>query len=354
MQAKLKQTNLMDLLTTTPPGLSVLAAARLARDYFGIESTARQLDSERDQNFRLDASDGKRYVLKIANSAEKTQTIDFQNLALNHIAKTDPNLPIPKVIPDLDGRLLFHKEIAGETHIVRVLSWLNGVERDDPVTPPKLAAELGCLLARLGLALRDFTHPGSDHDLLWDLKRAASLRELIVYSEGSSEYDLIVQTLDRFEQLIQPKLLSLRSQVIFNDLHAGNILVDADDEMRISGIIDFGDLIRSPLINDLAVALAYQLAPGEDPLTGALPMIAAYHSVCPLQDQEMDLLTDLIRTRLITTLIIGTCRSQLFPENTEYLLSSNAAASNALDKLQDLSAEEALRRIRMACGKEEY
>jgi len=340
----------MDLLTTTPPELSTGAATKLASDHFGIEATVKPLDSERDQNFRLDASDGSRYVLKIANRAEKAQTIDFQNSGLIHIAKTDPALPIPKVIPDLDGRLLSHVKIAGETHIIRVLSWLDGVERDDPVAPPKLAAELGCLLARLGLALRDFTHPGSDHDLLWDLKRASSLRELIVYSEGSSEYDLILQTLDRFEQRVEPKLLSLRSQVIFNDLHAGNVLVHQDDRMCVSGIIDFGDLIRSPLINDLAVALAYQLSPGEDPLAGALPMIAAYHSVCPLHVQEMDLLTDLVRTRLITTLIIGACRSQLFPENTEYLLSSKASASNALNKLQVLSSEDALRRIRMACG----
>ena len=354
MQAKLEQTNLMDLLTTTPPGLSVGEAARLASDYFGIEAAAWQLDSERDQNFRLDASDGGRYVLKIANPAEKTQTIDFQNSALNHIAKTDATLPIPKVIPDLEGRLMFQEDIAGEKHIVRVLSWLDGVERDDPVTSPKLAAELGYMLARLGLALQDFTHPGSDHDLLWDMKRAAGLREIVVYSEGSAEYDLIVKTLDHFEQLVQPKLLSLRRQVIFNDLHAGNVLVDKNDEMRISGIIDFGDLIRSPLIIDLAVASSYQLAPGEDPLIGALPMIAAYDRLCPLQDQEMELLTDLIRTRLITSLIIGTCRSQLFPENSEYVLNSNVSAANALETLQKLRAEDALRRIRSACGKEHY
>ena len=45
-------------------------AARLARRYFGLAASARELPSERDQNFLLQMADGERYVLKVANAAD--------------------------------------------------------------------------------------------------------------------------------------------------------------------------------------------------------------------------------------------------------------------------------------------
>ena len=69
---------------------------RVALTRYGIRALrAEPLVSERDRNFRLDAIDGRRYVLKFSNSAEQEQVVDFQNRALQHIAVTDPGLPVP-------------------------------------------------------------------------------------------------------------------------------------------------------------------------------------------------------------------------------------------------------------------
>ncbi|HEY5775246.1 MAG TPA: hypothetical protein VIS57_04105, partial [Xanthomonadales bacterium] len=76
---------------------------------------------------------------------------------------------------------------------------------------------------------------------------------------------------------------------------------------------------------------------------------AGYHGIKPLQQTEMELLTDLVRTRLITSLLIGSYRSMLFPENREYLLISHRSAKDFLINLSHLSAHEALARIRAAC-----
>jgi Ser/Thr protein kinase RdoA (MazF antagonist) len=108
-------------------------------------------------------------------------------------------------------------------------------------------------------------------------------------------------------------------------------------------------MTRSPLIIDLAVAASYQLSKGDDPLQGVLPMISGYHAIQALQDKEMELFTDLVRTRLVTSLLIGSYRSMLFPENREYLLISHQSAKNFLVNLDHLAADEAYTRIRKAC-----
>ena len=305
--------------------------------------------SERDQNFRLDAEDGKRYTLKISNAAEQLQVVDFQNQALLHVEKKDPSFPIPRVIPTQHGRYHCSESRAGKTHAVRVLSWLDGMVLDDAKASPDLANRLGRMLARLGLALEDFDHPGSNPPLLWDMKRAAGLRELLDSIDEPGLRQLVKQALDRFDSRVEPIIGTLRTQVIHCDMNLANVLMDELDPGQIAGLIDFGDMVKSPLIMDLAIAAAYQLSDGDDPFSGALPMIAGYHAIRPLQAIEMELLLDLIRTRLVTSLLISSYRVTLFPENREYLMSSHQSAINYLTRLQDLDVAVAQERIHAVC-----
>ena len=337
------------MLTTTPPGFSDAGAAAVAADLYGINASVHTLVSERDQNFSLTAKNGRRYTLKISNHAEQLEVIDFQNQALIHVENTDPAFPLPRVIPTREGQLHGQAEHDGKTHFVRVLSWLDGSVIHDRSVDAGLASRLGQLLARLGLAFKGFDHPGSNPPSLWDMKRAASLAGLVTHIESPALRPVIEQTLDKFISQVKPVLDTLRCQVIHNDMNPGNVLVHKEQPDQISGVIDFGDLTKSPLIIDLAVAAAYQLSEGNDPLAGALPLIAGYHSITPLLDIEIELLTDLIRTRLITSLLIGSYRAILFPENREYLLISQESARNFLLNIDPLPADEALNRIHKAC-----
>lgn len=340
---------IQQMLTTTPPDFSDSDAVAIAEDHYGIKGNVSTLVSERDQNFRLKAQNGLEYTLKISNHAEQLEVIDFQNQALVHVANVDPSFPLPRVIPTLEGQLHCRVEHDGKTHFVRLLSWLDGSVIHNTTADAGLARQLGQLLARLGLALKGFDHPGSNPPLLWDMKRAASLAGLVVHIEDPTLRLVIEQTLDKFITRVKPVLDTLRTQVIHNDMNPGNVLMDKHRPTQISGVIDFGDMTKSPLIIDLAVAAAYQLSEGSDPLTGALPMIAGYHSSKPLLDSELELLLDLIRTRLITSLLIGSYRAILFPKNREYLLISQRSARNFLLNINHLGADEALTRIRKAC-----
>lgn len=341
-------TEVRALLTTTPPALTARDAEQLANELFGVKAKSRLLASERDQNFRLDTDDGRRFTFKVSNCAENPAVVEFQNGALQHIAEKDAGIPIPRVIANLDGAYLSAANINSQRHLIRLFSWMDGQILYDVKAQATALQQMGAMLARLGLALQDYEHPGSNPALLWDMKRAGNLRTLLPCIEDRALRSLIEQSLDRFDQ-VAPELMQLRQQVIYNDLNPDNVLVDPDNNQQITGIIDFGDLVKSPLIIDLAVASAYYLADGSDPLSGTLPLISGYHQLRPLQDAEICILPDLIRTRLITSLLIMSWRISEFPENRDYLQRSQASSKAFLASLSQIDDQTAAAQIRSAC-----
>lgn len=340
--------DLQGLLTTSPPAFTNADVQQIAFEYFSIQAEAKLLASERDQNFCLKTADQQRYTFKIANQAEQLAVVEFQNGALQRMAKLDPDLPIPRVIANRNGEFHTRIEHAGKAYWVRVLSWVEGSVLYDSKTSAVLLNELGQLLARMGIALKDYEHAGSNPPLLWDMNRAAGLRGFLPCVDDPALGSMIEDTLDRFDDLL-PKLRNMRTQVIYNDLNPDNVLVDPDNPERISGIIDFGDLVESPLIIDLAVAAAYYLDEGDDPLAGAAPLIAGYNTLRPLLLEEMNILTDLIKTRLITSILIMSWRMSEFPENREYLQRSQASSKAFLSSLSRLDDKSAFQQIQAFC-----
>ncbi len=353
MRPKNIQEQILQMLTTTPPAFSRAGAASIAKQHYGIEGRVKSLVSERDQNFRITNTDGMNFTLKIANHAEQLEVIDFQNQALRHVAQQDPSIPLPRVIPSLENELHCVVELDGKSHFVRMISFLEGTMLDDVEPDPGLLNRIGRLMAQLGKALAGFDHPGSSPPLLWDMKRAANLRDLLIHIEEPQLRETITRTLDRFVSEVKPTLDTLRTQVIHNDINPDNVLLDTGNPVQVSGIIDFGDLVKSPLIIDLAVAASYQLNDDDDPLAGVLSLIAGYNAETPLQTVEIDLLTDLIRTRLITSLLIGIWRVKLFPENSDYLGGGHELTKRFLFKLDALDNKTAQDRIR-SCLQREY
>ena len=73
--------------------------------------------------------------------------------------------------------------------------------------------------------------------------------------------------LDRFETRVAPVLPGLRAQVIHADMSLDNVLLG--DDLRVSGIVDFGDMTHAPLVCDLAVAIADVLHARPDAIDAA-------------------------------------------------------------------------------------
>jgi hydroxylysine kinase len=330
------------LLSLPPPSLAADALTRLAREHWGVEGWLTRLVSERDLNHRLD-TDSASYVLKLTNPAEPPEMTDFQTAALLHVATKDPGLPTPRVIPARDGRHIIRLPEGA----LRLLSWCDGTPAFGVPLSPDLAVSIGTVLARLTAALAAFEHPGADHLLLWDIRRFPLLAPLIPSLPADLQADVLAFR-DKFETHIAPALVDLPTQVVHSDFNLHNLLVDPEDPSRVTGILDFGDMVRTPRICDIAVAAAYLFNP-EDPLLLHLPFIQAYNARLPLLPREIALLPDLITARMLTSLTISNWRAARYPGNADYILRNAPSARAGLKTLRSGDLGQIVSALLAAC-----
>jgi len=343
-------TELGALLDQAPPPVSVADAEAVARETFGIIGKAKLLSGERDHNFYLQDARGYEFVLKFVHPAEDPAVTLFQSAALLHLTNTQSDLPTPRLIrkrgrTDLD--CVWSPPDQPQRRL-RMLTYLPG----EPLhlRPPSadLRRDLGACLARLDLALAEFSHPADSYRLLWDVQHAGSVRGLLA-DLPADRRTLPLQALDRFERHAAPVLPSLRAQVIHNDFNPHNILAEGD---TIVGIIDFGDMVRAPLVQDLATAAAYQIGTDGPILQNAAEMVAAFHAICPLTEVELSVLVDLIAARLMLTIAISSWRAQRHPDNAAYILRNQPVAWTGLERLTAISRAEAFDTLTKACAQE--
>lgn len=339
-----------DVLESKAPAFSASDAQQIAGNVFGIQAAARPLESERDQNFHLRAEDSREFVFKIANPSEDPAVVDFQTRALLHIAACDATLPVPRVIATTAGE---HSQVVtaadGRRHLVRLLTYLPGRLLGEVSHPPPLLDNVGATLASLGRALRGFFHPAAGYELLWDLKHSARVREHAHNIADAELRDLANRVLGRFESRVLPQLPGLRAQVIHNDLGGNNALVDRGAQ-AVAGIFDFGDMVHTPLVNDVAVTLAEMVLGESDPVQTAMHVLAGYNAVEALREEELALLFDLVTSRLAVGVTISAWRVKDHAENRDYIAGEDGAYQTALERLAGMDPDVVHDRFREACG----
>ncbi|WP_157539052.1 phosphotransferase [Hydrogenophaga flava] len=334
-------------LSTAAPSLAPAEAQALVARLYGIDgSTIQPLAGERDQNCAVETVDGTRYVFKISNASEPVPLVDFQIAALEHIARTSPSQPVPRVVRTLDGRTRDTVELAdGARTSVRMLTYLEGTQiRETPRTAAQRVA-MGRGLAELNLALQGFTHPAAKHELLWNVSAAHRLTVQLDSLPEGPRRTLARSFMARFTEHVLPRLRSLRAQVIHNDYHLYNVLVAPDDQARITGIIDFGDMLHAPLVGEVATAAAFHMTGSADPFEGPSQFVGAYQAVLPLTAPEQEIVGDLMATRHLITALISEWRALRYPENRAYIMRHNPAAWEALSQMADLPRHEVRDRL---------
>jgi Ser/Thr protein kinase RdoA (MazF antagonist) len=209
---------------------------------------------------------------------------------------------------------------------------------------------MGEMAARISLGLQGFAHAGADHVLQWDIRQASALRPLLAHVPQDIAA-LCTATLDRFDAEVAPHLAMCRWQVVHNDLNPHNVLVDAENPDRIAGILDLGDMVRTPLACDLGIAASYQVDPSAA-LDSLVDFAAAYHRVLPLTPVELALVPDLTAARMLTTICITSWRAARYPENSAYILRNYPSARVGLLALAALSRADLLTALTAACQME--
>lgn len=324
-------------LGAVAPALDAAQAEALALSLYGLRGTASELYAERDRNFRLDLASGGRAVLKVSNADADPAHVGFQVRALRHVNRADPEFPAPYLMATTEGAYLgcWHDH-TGRPHLVRLLSWLPGECILIHQATRAARRDAGRVLARLDRALGDCAPDGAPIDLPWDLQNAGALRDLLPVLADRELQSLATARLDDFDTCCEALLAALPRQLIHNDLNPDNVLFSAPPRRRVTGIIDFGDMVEAPLVCDLAVAASYHLTEeGGDPLPDLLPLVRGYLEVMPLDRDQLTLLLPLVECRLLATLLIQGSRS-------------GEASSFTLDELRPSAREAAARLLRLA------
>jgi len=337
------------LFDSPPPPVDTAAAEALLRDLWGIEGRAESLACERDANFRITTEAGPGYVLKVANPAEARATTAFQVEALRWLGRGAPTLPVPRMIATRAGDFLAPLALSdGRDSTVRLLSWVPGTPVARAGGGGALAGQIGTLAAQLGAGLAEFTHPASGHEILWDIRHLPRLAPLLASLPAGALRDQLQAEIDHFAAAVAPRLPALRWQVVHNDLNHHNLVVDPQAPGRITGVLDFGDMVRTPRAVDVAVAAAYLTHLEDDPLAPVMRMVTAYAAVTPLEAAEIDLLRDLIVARLVASIAITEWRAARYPENAAYILRNNRGARAGMERFAALPRERVTAALRAA------
>ena len=338
----------MTNLSHPAPRFSMADAEKLGEQLFNVTGTAAPLDGERDRNYRLQTGTGAGWILKVVNSTEPRVESEFQAAILSHLASYSPELTVPSLKKSLTGDFLASVVApSGETHAVRMVSWLHGTPLAEVPRTFELMRSLGQSFGDIDRALQGFIHPGAVRDLDWDLRHAARSRSRLHFIKDPARRAILERFIDRFEHSVQPRLARLRTQVIHNDGNDWNILVDPRNPQKVSGIIDFGDAVHTILIAEVAITCAYSILDMEDPVGAAAALTAGFHEKYPLQPQELDVLFNLIAMRLVTSVTLSALRCGQTEDNP-YLAISEAPAWRLLERMDRMNPRLATAILRKA------
>lgn len=335
------------------PPLTPTGASRIARDLYGLNAAAEPLPGEYDDNFLLRTDDSRCFVLKVMHPAREDSFVDMQCRALQHLATRAPQLALPRVIAMRDGASFSRSTLDdGSNQLVWLLSYLPGATLTE-VNPhsAELLASLGKFLGQMDLALLDFSHPATTRELKWDLAKALRAREYLSHISNLRRRSLVERFLDLFEAEAVPRFANVRRSVIYGDANDHNVLVSPPwpQPRRVVSVIDFGDMHAGFTVGEPAIAAAYGILGKPNPLVAASAILSGYHQVLPLNEDEIAVFYSLMCARLAFSVVNSAHRQSLVPDDP-YVTVTEAAAWEALERLETISPRLAHYTFRAACG----
>ncbi len=305
------------------PAVSAEQAAQIAATHFGLSASVTPLGSQQDANFLLSTSTGEPIgVLKIANPAFSRAELEAQDAAAAFIDAAEEI----RTATNINGSSIVEID-AGGTHFARIIRFLPGagsnLAGDGYVRPAQVAA-LGDLAGRTCRALAAFDHPGVDRVLQWDLRHGLrTVERLASHVTDPHRRETVQSAATAAWRVIDGLAADLPVQVIHGDITGDNVVCSGPHALP-DGLIDFGDLIRSWTVAELAVAVATLLRHDGCEPSSTLAAVQAFHAVRPLGPAEVEALWPLVVLRAAVLVVSGIHQSSIDADN-DY-------ASSALDR----------------------
>jgi len=310
---------------------------------FGFKDIViKKLNGYENLNYLVETS-SKKYVFKTYGySDELLAIIEAENDILFFLHDCNPN-KFPKPIPFLDGSYIKVLKIDDLTLICRMLSYLTGNLLDDIKHTKNVFQSFGTFLAQMDIKLLSFNSTTiKERQSEWNTENFSLNKKYIRDIPIVKDQNIVHYFFQQYEKQVVPLISKLRKSIIHNDANQWNVLVK---EKEIFGIIDFGDLAYSQLINELAIAIAYACQDKENPLKWSLIILKSYHKILQIEEIETQVLYYLIAARLCIS-VCNAAHSKLINPNNEYAFASEKSAWKMLDRwitINPLTAENSFR-----------
>ena len=187
-----------------------------------------------------------------------------------------------------------------------------------------------------------FDHPGCHRDHLWDIRQTSGLRLFLHALNDVPEIQQVcTNVVDEFEN-IQDQLNALKWGTLQADFNDANIIFN-DLGDQVVGLIDFGDIVYSNRINDLAIAMAYMtLRPpvGFTTVQTAATFLQGYCQTMDIAQKELNMLRILVACRLACSVTLGAFSSMQDKSDNEYLQLHAAPGRKALLAFWNVDEQE--------------
>jgi len=323
--------------------------AELLKEYFGIEdATLEKLEGYgRSVNYQVDTAQGEKFVYKhYRTESGLYELLDAENQVLQKLSHQSPNF-YPAPVRNMKGKFL--SSIEDGKQLGRLLTFVEGEFLAEVEHSTGLFQSIGRFLAQMNKTLLDFHHPAIEaRQLDWDLQHCLNNQKYSKYIETPQQRKLVDYFFLQFSEIVLPEIPNLRRCVIHSDANDWNLLVQDD---QISGIIDFGDVVYSSLINELAIAITYAILGKSNPTEWACHIIKGYNETLPLETKEVELLYYLIAARLCTSVCHSAYNKTKNPDSA-YIIISEVPAWEMLERWISISPIQATNEFKRSAGLE--
>ena len=295
------------------------------------------------RKFYISDSRGNRYILRVYTDREELALAKEELVVLDRIKDHLP-FKIPGTIPDKNNQLF---SCHGNKYL-RLTSYLDGLFMSEAGVNNELRYELGLKIADLVSALAGVeSYIYKSRELFWDLQNTDLNFEKTGYIADPHVRKTVRYFFQSFRLDILPELKKQRRSIIHGDLNSDNILIDGK---HIIGIIDFGDMSESYIINEIAIAAAYVMLDSHDPFNEVLALIRGFNSKLELSTDELRLLPSLIACRLGIS-VCNSAEKKALGSAGAYTLTSEDAATKLLKNWPETGTPGFEKQLFNACGK---
>ena len=290
----------------------------LLKHQFGITATQLKPQVGYDStNIRITAGDDQQYMLKL-HQAEPglMDTLTGEHAVLELLSAHFPKR-FPSPISNIKGQSIFQPKDQ-DYEAGRLLSFLEGSFLAEVPHTPELFQSFGRFLAEMDQQLLNFRHPAiAARHYYWDMQHSLENVPFTRFVADARKRNWVEYFFLQFRTQVSPILPELRKSIIHSDANDWNVLTDGK---KVSAIIDFGDMVYTPLISELAIAMAYAILGKDDPIKWACYILEGYHKILPVTAKETDLLYYLIAARWSVSVCHSARNYSLHPENDYYLI----------------------------------